>query len=759
MTKQTEVRGQVASVRYRKGTFTIAVIDTKEETVSVLGDMLDCMVGREYVFRGEYSYNARFGKQFRFTEYEEPAPEDTDGVIAFLSSGLIKGIGPKKAAAIAAKFGMETFDVLQESPARLAEVSGISLDKALEIGRIYKEHQEFADVTVELQKLGIGIGYAVRLYEMYGADAPDAIREDPFQLVDDIEGIGFKRADEIAKKVGLPPDDDGRVACGINVLLSYAVGEGHTFLPREELVERAAQMLEVARETVDDRLVGMVFEGDLKVDALNGWEVVYPPVFHTAERYVAAKLAALAEEEMRPLGADADSLVDAAQREIGIVFSQEQRRAILDCLDNGVLVITGGPGTGKTTIINGILRIFRDNGVKTALAAPTGRAAKRITQTTGHEASTLHRLLCYAYDEQTRDMVFGKNEEDQLDYDAVIVDEASMVDLLLMQGLLKALPPGTRLVLVGDADQLPSVGAGNVLADILHSEYIHAVRLKEIFRQAQESLIIVNAHRINRGEYPSCNEKGGDFFAMERSSEEEIRQTIIELVKDRLPAHYTLRDPLQDIQVISPARKRGLGTVRLNEMLQEALNPPAPGLRELEAAGRTFREGDKVMQNRNDYLLAWRSADDFSEGEGVFNGDVGYIARIDEEEETVTVVFDERYVTYTPDLLEELEPAFAVTVHKAQGSEFPIVVIPMSWFPPVLATRNLIYTAITRAKEAVVIVGMQRYLNAMVDNNQAASRYSGLAERLKAMIASAEEETGIVRPEDILPEEALYDRP
>lgn len=740
MSQLTEIRGTVASIRYRKGTFTIAVVDTKEETISVLGDMLDCMAGREYVFRGEYSYNAKFGKQFRFAEYEEPAPADTDGIIAFLSSGMIKGIGPKKAGAIAAKFGMDTFQILQESPARLAEVSGISLEKALEIGRIYKEHQEFADVTVELQKMGIGISYAVRLYEMYGVDAPDAVREDPFQLVEDVEGIGFKRADEIAKKVGLPPDDDGRVRCGINVLLGRAIGEGHTFLPREELVERSAEMLEVARETVNDRLVGMVFEGDLKIDELNGWEVVYPPAFHVAERYVAQKLTALADEPVRPLGAEANSLVDAAQRDIGIEFSQEQRRAILDCLDNGVLVITGGPGTGKTTIINGILRIFRDNGVSTALAAPTGRAAKRITETTGYEASTLHRLLGYAYDEEIRDMSFGKNENDPLDYDAVIVDEASMVDLLLMQGLLKALPLGTRLVLVGDADQLPSVGAGNVLADILRSDYIHAVRLKEIFRQAQESLIIVNAHRIDQGEYPSCNEKNGDFFMMERGSEDAIRQTILELVKDRLPGHYALKDPLQDIQVITPAKKRGLGTVRLNELLQETLNPPVPGLHEIEAAGRLFREGDKVMQNRNDYLLGWRSAEDFSEGEGVFNGDVGYISRIDEEEETVTVVFDDRYVTYTSDILDELEPAFAVTVHKAQGSEFPIVVIPMSWFPPVLATRNLIYTAITRAKEAVVIVGMQRYLNAMVDNNETAHRYSGLAERLQAMIAPAEED-------------------
>ena len=740
MSQLTEIRGTVTSIRYRKGTFTIAVVDTKEETISVLGDMLDCMAGREYVFRGEYSYNAKFGKQFRFAEYEEPAPADTDGIIAFLSSGMIKGIGPKKAGAIAERFGMDTFQILQESPARLAEVSGISLEKALEIGRIYKEHQEFADVTVELQKMGIGISYAVRLYEMYGVDAPDAVREDPFQLVEDVEGIGFKRADEIAKKVGLPPDDDGRVRCGINVLLGRAIGEGHTFLPREELVERSAEMLEVARETVNDRLVGMVFEGDLKIDELNGWEVVYPPAFHVAERYVAQKLTALADEPVRPLGAEANSLVDAAQRDIGIEFSQEQRRAILDCLDNGVLVITGGPGTGKTTIINGILRIFRDNGVSTALAAPTGRAAKRITETTGYEASTLHRLLGYAYDEEIRDMSFGKNENDPLDYDAVIVDEASMVDLLLMQGLLKALPLGTRLVLVGDADQLPSVGAGNVLADILRSDYIHAVRLKEIFRQAQESLIIVNAHRIDQGEYPSCNEKDGDFFMMERGSEDAIRQTILELVKDRLPGHYALKDPLQDIQVITPAKKRGLGTVRLNELLQETLNPPVPGLHEIEAAGRLFREGDKVMQNRNDYLLGWRSAEDFSEGEGVFNGDVGYISRIDEEEETVTVVFDDRYVTYTSDILDELEPAFAVTVHKAQGSEFPIVVIPMSWFPPVLATRNLIYTAITRAKEAVVIVGMQRYLNAMVDNNETAHRYSGLAERLQAMIAPAEED-------------------
>ena len=419
----------------------------------------------------------------------------------------------------------------------------------------------------------------------------------------------------------------------------------------------------------------------------------------------------------------------------GITLSENQKEAVKNSLNHGVSVITGGPGTGKTTIINSIINILTQSGFKTAIAAPTGRAAKRITETSGYEASTIHRLLEYYYSESADAMTFGKTAEDPLDYNAIIIDEASMIDLMLMNGLVSAIRPGTRLILVGDADQLPSVGAGNVLRDIISSEFVFCEKLTEIFRQAKESLIVVNAHKINKGEYPDCNEKGKDFFMMRQKTEKDMLQLIKDLCVRRLPAYYDDLLAVRDIQVLTPVRKGLLGSINLNKELQAVLNPPSPELEEKKFGDRIFREHDKVMQIKNNYELRWRNQEDFTDGEGVFNGDVGFINSIDKEYNEVTVVFDGcRYVTYDFNQLDELELAYAITVHKSQGSEFPVVIMPMSWFPPMLATRNLLYTGVTRGKTAVVLVGSENKMHGMVDNNRITERYSGLAVRLQMLM-------------------------
>ncbi|MBR6799756.1 MAG: AAA family ATPase, partial [Firmicutes bacterium] len=463
--------------------------------------------------------------------------------------------------------------------------------------------------------------------------------------------------------------------------------------------------------------------------------VVFLMPFYMAEQNICRALSELNSAQLKPIAGQLDSLIARTEAATGIYLSENQKHAVTTSLNMGVSVITGGPGTGKTTIINTIINILEESGLKTAIAAPTGRAAKRITETSGHYASTIHRLLDYYYSEGEDMMRFGKTKEDPLDYDAVIVDEASMIDLLLMNGLVNAIRPGTRFIIVGDADQLPSVGAGNVLRDIIASEYIYCTRLTEIFRQAGESMIVVNAHRINKGEYPDCNAKDKDFFLLRRSTEKEMLATIKELCLIRLPEYYKELSPTSDIQILTPVRKGLLGSINLNKELQEVLNPPNKSLEEKTFGERTFREGDKVMQIKNNYQMKWKNLEDFTEGEGVFNGDVGFIQTIDREFNEMTVVYDEtKHVTYNFSQLDELELAYAVTVHKSQGSEFPVVIMPVSWFPPMLATRNLLYTGVTRGKKAVVLVGSENKLKGMVDNDRISERFSGLGVRLKRFL-------------------------
>jgi len=715
--------------------YTVAIAECDDEQFTVVGCLSGPAAGREFMLTGEWKAHTSYGEQFSFTAFEEVMPTSAEGMEGFLASGLLKGIGHVKARLIVRKFGEDTFRIIEEEPGRLTEVSGIGAKTAKVIAESFAAHREFAEITLYFQQFGISSDYALKLYKVYGKDTIEEVTANPYRLTQDVFGISFRAADRIAEKMGVPRDDEQRIESGTLYALWHHTGEGHTFLPRNLLCEKTAELLELNTEQIADILTGMAFHGHIRIENLEGREAVFLMPYYLAEQNVCKKLIALDAAELKPINADIDELIAMTQRQSGIGLSEQQKFAVKGSLTSGVAIITGGPGTGKTTIINTIINILHDAGLTTAIAAPTGRAAKRITETSGHTASTIHRLLEYEFSENEQIMRFGKTEEDPLDFDAVIIDEASMVDLLLMNGLVSAIPPGTRLIIVGDADQLPSVGAGNVLGDMIASEMIYAVKLTEIFRQARESMIVVNAHKINKGEYPSCNEKDKDFFMMREGSERDMLRVIKELCEKRLPDYYQDCVPMRDIQVLTPVRKGLLGSINLNKELQAILNPPHAALAEKPFGERIFREGDKVMQIKNNYRLEWKRLDDLSEGQGVFNGDIGFIKRIDKEYGEVTIVFDEnKYVVYDFTQLEELEIAYAVTVHKSQGSEFPVVVMPMTWFPPVLATRNLLYTAVTRGKTAVILVGSEGRMNGMVDNNSITERYSGLRCRLAAFL-------------------------
>ena len=732
-----EKRGTITEIIFHneENGYTIGVMETDDEMFTVVGCLPSCVKGTSYKLRGTFKVHPTYGEQFAFTEFEEVLPTGIAGIEGFLASGVIKGIGPKTAAAIVDQFGEHTFEIMEEEPEKLALVSGIGPKKAAVIAESFAAHREFAQVSMYFQEFGISADYALKLYKIYGADAVELVKENPYRLTSEVYGIGFRKADTIAHKMGFAEDSPFRIKSGIKYGLTFYASEGSTYVPQQELCEKVGNLLELSSELVYENLVEMAFEGEVNVDTIEGRPVVYLYAYYYAEKKICRNLAAIENASLKSLTVDVDSMIQMTERQSGIELSGTQRYAVRSAVTRSISVITGGPGTGKTTIINSIINILESSGMKVAISAPTGRAAKRITETSGHPAYTVHRLLEYYYSESDDSMHFGRTEENPLDYDAVIVDEASMLDLMLTQGLTDAVRPGTRLILVGDVDQLPSVGAGNVLRDIIESEYVHTVMLKDIFRQAEESMIVVNAHRINQGEKPYVNSRDKDFFFMERQNENQMVDLIVELVTGRLAAYYEGIDSVRDIQVLTPVKKGVLGSIALNKALQDALNPPSEEKDEKRFGERVFRVGDKVMQIKNNYQIGWRKRRDFSEGEGIFNGDVGYIESIDREYNTMTVVFDEdRVVQYEFSMLDELELAYAVTVHKSQGSEFPIVVMPVSWFPPVLATRNLLYTAVTRGKKVVVLVGMENRMNAMIENNRIAMRYSGLKYRLRKIM-------------------------
>ena len=735
----TERKGCIEDIIFyneENGYLVAAVSDESGEEGIVTGNLPMAREGSTYVFFGEDMIHPKYGIQFRFDSYKEVVPETESGIIAFLSSGAVRGIGRKTAELIVARFGKETLTIMEKDPRRLLEVEGIGEKKLEAIRESFGKHIELSAIIMFLQENGISTSYAGRIFRRYGDQAVSLIRENPYRLADEIWGIGFRTADNLAEKLGVGRDSRERIRACVKYVLMLEAGNGHTYLTLEELTQKTAGLLELSSEEVEDVLQPMAIEEEVRIERLDGRVCVFLMSYYEAETRVCSDLIRLIGEEHRPLFADVEGLILRAESQMGIRLEEQQIRAVESAANNGVCVITGGPGTGKTTIMGTIVRMFAAGEFEIAVAAPTGRAAKRITETSGFEAKTIHRLLEYSsLGEGDEGMYFARNEESPLDADVVIVDEASMIDILLMQALLRAMKPGSRLILVGDADQLPPVGAGNVLRDIIDSEIVHTVQLDRIFRQAQESLIVVNAHRINKGEYPYYNEKDKDFFFLKKGGDQRILETILELCRTRLPAYYEGLNPVRDIQVISPVKKGMTGTIHLNQALQEALNPPREDLAEKQLGSRLFREGDKVMQIRNNYDIAWRRIDDFSEGEGIFNGDIGFIHRIDPEMNEITVIFDEnRAAVYDGTRFDELELAYAVTVHKSQGSEYPVVVMPMTWIPPVMATRNLLYTAVTRAKQQVTLVGDPSVMNQMVDNNRITQRNSGLKSRLRVFL-------------------------
>lgn len=714
--------------------YTVMNFVSKEDEITCVGTMSVVTEGVNLELEGDYTNHPTYGTQFRFDRYTECAPEDEQSIERYLASGAIKGIGAALAARIVRRFHEDTFRIIEEEPERLAEIKGISARKAGEISDQVAEKRDLRQAMIFLQQYGISLSLAVKIYNTYGQEIYSILKTNPYRLADDISGIGFRIADEIATKAGIRTDSDFRIRGGILYTLQRGTLEGHTYLPKEELSKRAAELLEVDTDLIEKNLMDLAL--DHKIVGRETGEItqVYAKPFFNMEVNVAAMLQGLDIYYDVP-DIEIESAIRAIEKEDDIELDEKQADAVKEAAKNGLLVITGGPGTGKTTTINAIIRYFEHEGMDIFLAAPTGRAAKRMSEMTGFEARTIHRMLEVNGASSELGM-FERNEHNPLETDVIIVDEMSMVDISLMNALLKAITAGTRLILVGDVNQLPSVGPGCVLKDIIQSGTCHVVELKKIFRQASQSDIIVNAHKINAGEHVTLDNQSKDFFFLRRNEADEIIQVVLYLVSRKLPP-YVHATPM-DIQVLTPMRKGPLGVERLNQILQKYLNPPSGQKKEKEHGNGLLREGDKVMQTKNNYQIEWNVRTKYgissSHGTGVFNGDIGTVRRINEYSETVTVEFDEgRECEYPFKELEELELAYATTIHKSQGSEYPAVVIPLLGGPQMLMNRNLLYTAVTRARQCVVLVGSEDTFTKMIDNTMEQRRYSGLCDRIREL--------------------------
>ncbi|WP_242861381.1 SF1B family DNA helicase RecD2 [Cellulosilyticum ruminicola] len=731
--------------------YTVCTIEYEGEEISCVGEMAGILAGEEVKIVGSWSNHPIYGKQIKVDLIERSMPKTVQGMEKYLASGVIKGIGAKIAKKIVKHFGLDTFRIIEEEPLVLAQINGISEKKAAEIGEVFHAQYELRKAMLFLQEYNITATFAVKIYKQYKDQTMEVVKNTPYRLVDDILGIGFKKADEIAHQVGIANDDPHRIKSGVLYILSSFANNGHTYVPRATLMEDAIKLLlseeynaylvtgKFEHPLIENALIELTFAKQVIIKTYNEVPCVFLSYLYYSEQAVARKLIDLASLYQKDTHLDVEKELVQTEKDLGIELVEEQKEAVRSVLSYGVTVVTGGPGTGKTTTINAILHMLEKASEDVLLAAPTGRAAKRMSEATGMEAQTIHRLLeiNYMRDDSAKQM-FNKNEDNPLEADVIIVDEMSMVDITLMNALMKAVVEGQRLILIGDADQLPSVGAGNVLKDIIKSGRIHTVRLVQIFRQASKSAIVMNAHRINKGEYPVCNEKGSDFFFMKRGVQDEVKSTIIELIKTRLPKYQGF-DSLKDIQILAPMRKGVVGVNELNKAIQNAINPFHELKDEKEYRGVVFREGDKVMQIKNNYNTPWKilgkTGMPIEEGTGVFNGDCGIITSIKEEIEVLVVTFDDqKVVEYEFSQLDELELAYAVTIHKSQGSEYPVVIIPVHSGPPMLLNRNLLYTAVTRAKKLVVTVGLETTLQKMVDNNKEIERYSSLALHLAQML-------------------------
>lgn len=723
--------------RNEENGYTVLVVKAGKSRVSAVGIMPPIAVGEKLRITGDWTEHPVYGRQIKVQSIEIEKPTTLSGIEKYLSSGMIRGIGPATAKLLIRAFGEETLDVLYSQPEKLLDVPGIGQKRAQMIQESYAEQAQQREAMVFLQSYGVTPALAVKIYKRYGENVRQVITRNPYQLVEDVEGIGFKTADRIAASLGIEQSSEYRLSAGVKYTLSEATaGAGHCYLPRPELALAARRLLGSDADTIDRTIDSLILSHDISAQILpcdSGEEVValYLPSTYRAESEVARRLREMIDAMPDSMASDLTAQIDELERIEGLAFHTQQRQAIETAVTHGMTVITGGPGTGKTTIIKCIIKLLSVHG-DVALAAPTGRAAKRMSEACGMEAKTLHRLLEYGGEEGD----FARSEDNPLEIDTLIIDEMSMVDIFLMRSLLRALVPGTRLIMVGDADQLPSVGAGNVLRDILDSGVIPSVRLTEIFRQDEKSMIVYNAHRINRGESPRLNAKGSDFFFERAVSPSDAAKRIVTLCSARLPGFLNL-DPVRQMQVLSPTKKGECGVWMLNQLLQAEFNPPASGKHERVRGDTTFREGDKVMQTRNNYQLKWKKdgAIGIEDGQGVFNGDIGFVTFIDPQEHVMEVQFDdERTATYEGGDVDDLELAYCISVHKSQGSEFPVVIMPAVGGPPMLLTRNLFYTAVTRARRMVMIVGRENAIEQMIANVNTRRRYSALCWRLKQIM-------------------------
>lgn len=729
-----KLAGYVEHIIYRNADngYTVLNLVSGEEEITCVGIFSAIAEGENIEASGDYTDHPTYGKQFKVESFEEKAPEDEEAIERYLGSGAIRGIGLALAARIVRRFKADTFRIIEEEPERLAEVKGISERKAMEIADQVNEKRDLRQAMIFLQQYGITMNLAVKVYQQYGQEVYGIIRENPYRLADDIEGVGFRTADEIAVRVGIRMDSDFRIRSGILYVLLRASTEGHTYLPEEELTRRTGQLLEVGEEQIEKQYMDLAIERKIIMKQGENQTQIYAASFYYMEANTATMLKQLNVSYDVP-DLEIEERVRRIEKQTGMELDEHQMTAVKEAVRNGLLIITGGPGTRKTTTINTIIKYFEMEGLDIFLAAPTGRAAKRMSETTGFEARTIHRML------ELNGGVdgaagFERNEQNPLETDVVIIDEMSMVDISLMHALLKAVAVGTRLILVGDVNQLPSVGPGSVLRDIIRSHECNVVMLTKIFRQASTSDIIVNAHKINQGEEVTLDNKSMDFFFLKRYDADVIISVVLQLIKQKLPKFVDATP--YDIQVLTPMRKGLLGVERLNGILQRYLNPPSPQKREKEHGDILFREGDKIMQTRNNYQLEWEIRTKYGlsvdKGTGVFNGDMGIVREINDFAETMTVEFDEgRMVEYPYKLLDELELAYAITIHKSQGSEYPAVVIPLLSGPSMLMNRNLLYTAVTRARKCVTLVGNEVTFAQMVQNTSQQKRYSGLCDRLK----------------------------
>ncbi|MDE6388196.1 MAG: ATP-dependent RecD-like DNA helicase [Lachnospiraceae bacterium] len=741
------VKGYIEHIIYRNADngYMVFNLVSGEEEITCVGFFKTMDQGETIEAEGDYTTHPVYGAQFKIEHYKIVPPDDAVSIERYLGSGAIKGVGEALAARIVKRFGADTYRIIEEEPERLAEVKGISERKAREIAVTVYEKRDAREAMTFLQKYGISNTLAIRIYEAYGTKLYGILKENPYQLAEDIQGIGFKIADEIAARIGIHTDSDYRIRSGILYTLMLAGGEGHCYLPQDVLLKKAGELLGVEPSVMEPHLGNLAMDKKLMIkrSQQDGECKVYASTYYYAELNCAKMLHDLnvsAKEDLLPSEENEITVkIDQIEKELDIVLDELQKKSVEECVKNGIFILSGGPGTGKTTTINAIIRYFLSEGMDIYLAAPTGRAAKRMTEATGYESKTIHRLLELngVVSEESKAARFERNEENPLEADVIIIDEMSMVDIFLFQALLKAITVGTRLIMVGDVNQLPSVGAGQVLQDAMSSERFPMVVLEKIFRQAGESDIVWNAHRIHAGEELVLDNKSRDFFFLERNDTNVIYKHMIQLITEKLPS-YVGAQPYE-IQVLTPMRKGRLGVETLNSILQKYLNPPSDSKREYTSGNVLLRERDKVMQVKNNYQLEWEVVSKYGipidKGCGIFNGDIGIILQIDEYAHEVVIEFDEhRRVTYAYAQLDEIELAYAVTIHKSQGSEYPAVIMPLLSGPRMLFNRNLLYTGVTRAKNCVTILGSRQTLKEMVDNNYQNRRYTGLAERIRELI-------------------------